>query len=200
MDEKRPFYRESTWAPLWVFAILWTACLAGAVAAAYDLYQTAGGDGSASALGAGVTVGFVLLFPALITALFTRLDVEVRTDRLFIAFGPIHLIRKRIAFADIESVRGLTYRPLREFGGWGIRPRRIEDGVDDPGQPGGEGDPAERQGGLRGVALPTTAGGADPDGDAGRGAGSDARVALYARSSTMAKPIPPAAQTVTMPN
>ncbi len=123
MDEKRPFYRESTWAPLWVFAILWTACLAGAVAAAYDLYQTAGGDGSASALGAGVTVGFVLLFPALITALFTRLDVEVRTDRLFIAFGPIHLIRKRIAFADIESVRGLTYRPLREFGGWGIRPR-----------------------------------------------------------------------------
>ncbi len=114
-----PIYHERTWAPLWVFAILWTACLAAAAAAAYDLYRTVGPGGA----GAGLTMGIVLLFPALITALFTRLDVEVRADHLFIAFGPVHLIRKRIAFADIKSVRGLTYRPIREFGGWGIRPR-----------------------------------------------------------------------------
>ena len=118
-------YREKTWAPLWVFALLWTACLAGAAAASYDLFQQWASmpvDGS-FLLKARLTVGGVLLFPALITLLFTRLDVEVRPDQLFIAFGPIHLIRKRILFSDIDSVRGLTYRPLREFGGWGIRPR-----------------------------------------------------------------------------
>lgn len=128
METRQVPYRERTWAPLWVFAILWTACLAGAAAAAYDLYQTAaqgsaGAQGSMSAARAGAVVGVVLLFPALITALFTRLDVEVRPNQLFIAFGPLHLIRKRIPLADIESVRGLTYRPIREFGGWGIRPR-----------------------------------------------------------------------------
>ncbi len=121
-------YREKTWVPLWVFAILWTACLAGAVAAAYDLYQSgttaaSGADGSMSMARAVTTMGLALGFPTLITLLFTRLDVEVRPNRLFIAFGPIHLIRKRIRFADIDSVRGITYRPLREFGGWGIRPR-----------------------------------------------------------------------------
>ncbi len=118
-------YREKTWAPLWVFALLWTACLAGAAAAAYDLFQQwvdTPGDGS-FLMKAGLTMGGVLLFPTLITLLFTRLDVEVQSDRLSIAFGPVHLIRKRILFADIDSVRGLTYRPLREFGGWGIRPR-----------------------------------------------------------------------------
>ena len=127
MDEKHSIYREQTWAPLWVFAILWTACLAGAVAAAYDLYQMVPGadgvTGSGSVAGAAVTMGIVLLFPALITALFTRLDVEVRSDHVLVAFGPVHLVRKRIPFVDIESVRGLTYRPIREFGGWGIRPR-----------------------------------------------------------------------------
>lgn len=128
MEGERIMYREKTWAPLWVFAILWTACLAGAAAVAYDLYQSgtagaSGADGSMSMAGGVATMGLVLGFPTLITLLFTRLDVEVQPDRLFIAFGPLHLIRKRIQFADIESVRGLTYRPLREFGGWGIRPR-----------------------------------------------------------------------------
>ena len=121
-------YREKTWAPLWVFAILWTACLAGAVAVVHDLYLTtapevSGTADSMSPAGAAATLGLVLGFPMLITLLFTRLDVEVQPDKLLIAFGPVHLIRKRISFADIDSVRGLTYRPIREFGGWGIRPR-----------------------------------------------------------------------------
>ena len=121
-------YREKTWVPLWVLAILWTACLAAAAAVAYDLYRTAtpgvpGAGASTSMLGAVGMMGMAIGFPTLITLLFTRLDVEVQSDQLYIAFGPIHFIRKRILFADIDSVRGLTYRPLREFGGWGIRPR-----------------------------------------------------------------------------
>jgi len=118
------FYRERTWAPAWVMVLLLTVCLAAAGAVAYDLYDSGwGADGSISMLGAGAAVAASLGLPVLIGMLFARLDVEVHADRLQVAFGPIHLFRKRIAFTEIDTVRGLTYRPLREFGGWGIRPR-----------------------------------------------------------------------------
>lgn len=118
------FYRERTWAPAWVMVLLLTVCLAAAGAVAYDLYRSGwGGDGSISMLGAVAAMGASLGLPVLIGMLFSRLDVEVHADQVHIAFGPLHLIRKRIPFTEIDTVRGLTYRPLREFGGWGIRPR-----------------------------------------------------------------------------
>ena len=126
MEHQTSMYSERTWAPPWVWVLLWGACLLGAGAAVYDAYQqtvpgAALGDEPLSTLGLGLIAGGVLLFPILITAFFLRLDVEVRADHLFVAFGPLHLIRKRVRFVDIEAVRGVTYRPLREFGGWGVR-------------------------------------------------------------------------------
>ncbi len=118
------FYRERTWAPAWVVALLLTACLAAAGAVAYELYKSDwGAAGSISMLGAVAAMAASLGLPILIGMLFSRLDVEVLADRVSVAFGPLHLFRKRIPFSEIEAVRGLTYRPLREFGGWGIRPR-----------------------------------------------------------------------------
>ena len=52
---------------------------------------------------------------------FSCLNVEVRSDHLFIWFGPLRLIRRRIRYSDIQRVGAITYRPFREFGGWGIR-------------------------------------------------------------------------------
>ena len=34
---------------------------------------------------------------------------------------PFHLGRRRFAFDDIASCEARTYRPLLEYGGWGIR-------------------------------------------------------------------------------
>jgi len=110
-------YRERTWAPPWVLALLWTACLAAAVATAGDLL------GSEPTYAGIAILGLTLVFPALVALLFARLDVEVRADHVHIAFGPVQLFRKRIVVTHIESVRSLTYRPIRDFGGWGIRPR-----------------------------------------------------------------------------
>ena len=106
-------YKERTWAPPWVWVLLWGACLVAVAAAASD-QELSGAARTAIIAG-------VLLFPLLITAVFGCLDIRVRADRLSIAFGPLHLIRKTIRFPDIESVKAVTYRPIREFGGWGIR-------------------------------------------------------------------------------
>ena len=82
METRHGFYRERTWAPAWVVAILLTACLAAAGAVAYELYKSGpGGDGSMSMLGAVAAMAASLGLPILIGTLFARLDVEVQRTR-----------------------------------------------------------------------------------------------------------------------
>ncbi len=117
MKHERGAYRERTWAPAWVWILVWGACL-GAAAATIN----GAGRETLSTTATALTLGAVLLFPLLMTLCFLRFDVEVRAAHLFIAFGPLHLVRKRVRYGDMESVEAVTYRPIREFGGWGIRP------------------------------------------------------------------------------
>jgi hypothetical protein len=48
-----------------------------------------------------------------------KLVVEVRGDGLYIRFFP--LSRQIIGYENIEESYVRTYRPLKEYGGWGIR-------------------------------------------------------------------------------
>lgn len=50
-----------------------------------------------------------------------RLIVEVREDGVYLRFWPFHLREQRFAFEDIERSYACTYRPIRDYGGWGIR-------------------------------------------------------------------------------
>jgi hypothetical protein len=50
-----------------------------------------------------------------------RLVTEVRDDGLYIRFAPLHRSFRRVPWTTIESAEATTYRPLREYGGWGIR-------------------------------------------------------------------------------
>jgi len=50
-----------------------------------------------------------------------RLETEVRTDGIYVKMWPIHWSFRRIPWSEIERYESTRYRPLREFGGWGIR-------------------------------------------------------------------------------
>lgn len=50
-----------------------------------------------------------------------RLQTEVRTDGIYLQMWPLHRSFRRIPWSDIERYESTRYRPLREFGGWGIR-------------------------------------------------------------------------------
>lgn len=52
---------------------------------------------------------------------YMHLVTEVRADGGYVRFVPFHLRWRRFAFEDIASCEARTYRPLREYGGWGIR-------------------------------------------------------------------------------
>jgi hypothetical protein len=50
-----------------------------------------------------------------------RLEAEVRADGIYIKMWPLHQSFRRITWSEIERYELRTYKPLREFGGWGIR-------------------------------------------------------------------------------
>ncbi|MBC7246268.1 MAG: hypothetical protein H5T73_00610 [Actinobacteria bacterium] len=58
-------------------------------------------------------------FPALF--LSARLVVEVRDDGIHYRYHPFHLRFHRIGVEEIEEAEARTYRPVLEYGGWGIR-------------------------------------------------------------------------------
>jgi hypothetical protein len=50
-----------------------------------------------------------------------RLTTEVRDDGIYIRFHPFHRGFRGFLWEDIESIEACTYRPILEYGGWGIR-------------------------------------------------------------------------------
>ena len=69
-----------------------------------------------------LTVIFVLagvIFPVFL--LLIKLEVEVRSDGLFVRFLPLHLRFKKIPLDGVIDVQSVTFSPLGDFGGWGVR-------------------------------------------------------------------------------
>jgi hypothetical protein len=62
-----------------------------------------------------IGIGLPLLFITIM------LVVEVRPDGLYYRFYPFHLSFHDIPYGNIKTVEARTYRPVREYGGWGIR-------------------------------------------------------------------------------
>ena len=60
-----------------------------------------------------IGIGFPLAFYQM------RLIVEINEDQVSVRYVPLK--RTSILISDIEAVEARTYKPLREYGGWGIR-------------------------------------------------------------------------------
>ena len=110
---ERVLYRERTGWAVWVDFIYW------GVMAAVIMPVLLGGAGGATARGI-VAVGLLCLF-VLIHAVVGGLTVEVLRSGVRLGLGNGSLIRRWIGFSEIEGMEAVTYRPLLEFGGWGVR-------------------------------------------------------------------------------
>jgi hypothetical protein len=62
---------------------------------------------------------FGLGFPVLFYSI--NLTTEVRSDGLYVRFFPFHLKFRRILAGSLNRYEVQTYRPIRDYGGWGIR-------------------------------------------------------------------------------
>jgi hypothetical protein len=71
-----------------------------------------------------VSIGPVGLAVAGVVVVFMwslRLETEVREDGVYLKLAPLHRSFQHVAWDAIESVESVRYRPLLEYGGWGIR-------------------------------------------------------------------------------
>ena len=109
---RRVSYREVTPWPLWVTLLIWVSCLGGGLAV------LASADKMALLFIMG---GIVMLMPLVFQLVWGSLVVEVSPDELTATFGRLRWPTKRIAFEDVAAMDAVTYHPIREFGGWGIR-------------------------------------------------------------------------------
>ena len=50
-----------------------------------------------------------------------KLQTQVCSDGLYVRFFPIHIRFKKFNSENIDQYYVRTYRPLMEYGGWGIR-------------------------------------------------------------------------------
>jgi len=66
-----------------------------------------------------IWIAFGLGFPTFFSML--RLEIKVTPENLVYRYWPLHVVNRTISRSSIRSAEAATYRPLRDFGGWGIR-------------------------------------------------------------------------------
>ncbi len=65
---------------------------------------------------------FIVLMAGLLWLMWVaRLVTEVRDDGIYIRFYPFHRGFHGFLWEEIESFEARTYRPILDYGGWGIR-------------------------------------------------------------------------------
>lgn len=108
-------YEERQWFPVWVYVLL-----IGAVAAYFWTTPIRGGLYEQL---------FALVIPALLLLVLNllALDTRVNRDQIEIRFGVLFpLLKKDIPISAIQETRCVSYRPMRDAGGWGYRWGRFD--------------------------------------------------------------------------
>lgn len=80
-----------------------------------------GGTGDMSPAVATILLLSLASLPILIYGFLGQLRVRVTDQGVEAAWGLMEVFKKSFPYADIVRAEAVTYSPIREFGGWGIR-------------------------------------------------------------------------------
>lgn len=125
LNDSKPIYREIQKfnRVLLFFALFFVD--AATIGVCVQLYFSGNFSNEKGMMNVIVVIALNILLCAFVTVLFIgmRLITEVRSDGVYIRFVPFHFKFQRIGFDTIKNCEARTYRPLIEYGGWGIRYR-----------------------------------------------------------------------------
>ncbi len=74
---------------------------------------------STALVAASSTLGILCLSLWLLYSI--KLRTEIRTDGFYYQMFPFHFKMKKIAWDEVELVKVRKYKPILEYGGWGVR-------------------------------------------------------------------------------
>jgi hypothetical protein len=69
----------------------------------------------------GLFIISVMIVLFILLLMLSSLYVRIEKHGIIVRFFPFHIKPKVYLWADIESLEVRKYKPLREFGGWGIK-------------------------------------------------------------------------------
>ena len=98
--------------------VLW-ALLLGGLGLFVTLMEQ--GRGADPARLPGLVVGGAVLLLVIVFFAWIRLDTRLDQEGVHFRFFPFHRRERSIPWADVERAWVRSHRPIREFGGWGIR-------------------------------------------------------------------------------
>jgi hypothetical protein len=115
------FHEEQRFAG-WVFALVAAIAIVSAIIPLcillfFERVQNSSGAW-AFVIGPLISIGVLVLFR------MARLVTEVRSEGLFIRFVPFHRSERKIDVESATNVTAITYNPIADYGGWGIRMSR----------------------------------------------------------------------------
>src|SRR5690606_23605015 len=68
-----------------------------------------------------LVISYLLLLAFTIWMLVLRLETEVKSDGVYFRFWPFHAAWQKILFSEMIWYEARKYKPIKEYGGWGIR-------------------------------------------------------------------------------
>jgi cytochrome c oxidase subunit IV len=120
-QQNQPVFREvQQWNPLlrWSLVLLMLVTAALTVVAAAATMRD-----SSERVAPLVLIACGVLLPSRVAllALTARLETEVRPEGLFVRYVPFHVHGRQFRPQELSEFYARQYKPIREYGGWGIR-------------------------------------------------------------------------------
>jgi len=122
-EEKDLIFREVQTFSSWLRSLLVVLMAVSVVIFAIALWETITNPETPDILVPVLLSIIAMAIPIAVTILFfiLKLETEVRSDGLYVRFFPVHIRYKKFGAADLEQYYARWYRPILEYGGWGIR-------------------------------------------------------------------------------
>lgn len=118
----RILYEEKSGWPLWMHPLVGLTFLA-AVFPLVEIFRgrVGGTTGEMPIWMAALLLALGFGLPSSLYALMGQLKTRVLPWGVEVRWGFLDVIRKTIPFDEVDGVESVSYSPLGEFGGWGIR-------------------------------------------------------------------------------
>ena len=121
--ETELIFREEQRFALWLRWLLVLSMALAVTLSIFSLAKTLPEHGLPEILPIVLLMVAGVFVPIAIAVLFwlLKLETEVRSDGLYVRYFPFHIHFKRFTAEDLSEYYARKYKPLLEYGGWGIR-------------------------------------------------------------------------------